>query len=241
MTETQIVTETETWEIEGGLKGPKDEHTHMELARLNGGELADCVVTQCGQLDSLLQERGEGICPLEADHDQVGPVMPSEVGGASAVDRCTPSLGGIETPEPLVVMRIPSVVMSVVPVCVFTSVAKCVLQRAHSVGARACVRATACVTETPCVSGTTCAGEMARVSERLCVSGTTCAKEMVHVSEARCVRGTACVRSLCVREMMVGMRENAAASPSGSVMMGVCERCGTWELERESATETATD
>ena len=40
--ETQIVTETKTQEIEGGLKGPKDEHTHMQLARFNGGELADC-------------------------------------------------------------------------------------------------------------------------------------------------------------------------------------------------------
>ena len=28
VTETQIVTETETREIEGGLKRPKDEHTH---------------------------------------------------------------------------------------------------------------------------------------------------------------------------------------------------------------------
>ena len=51
------------------------EHTHMELARDHEGELAECLVTQCEQLDSLLQERGEGMCPLEADHDQVGPVL----------------------------------------------------------------------------------------------------------------------------------------------------------------------
>ena len=58
-------------------------------------------------------------------------------------------LGGMEAPEPLEVARIPSVVTSVVPKCVFTSVAKCVLRRVHSVGARACVRATACVDEAP--------------------------------------------------------------------------------------------
>ena len=101
VTETQIVTETETREIEGGLKGPKDEHTHMELARLNGGELADCVVTRCGQLDSLLQERRETLCSLEADHDQVGSVVPSELEGASAVDQCTRSLGVWSPREPL--------------------------------------------------------------------------------------------------------------------------------------------
>ena len=93
VTETQIVTETETREIEGGLKGPKDEHTHMELARLNGRELADCVVTRCGQLDSLPQERRETLCSLEADHDQVGPVELCEVRGASAVNGYTRSLG----------------------------------------------------------------------------------------------------------------------------------------------------
>ena len=67
--ETQIVTETETREIEGELDRVKDEHTHMELARLNGGELADCLVTRCKQLDSLLQERRETLCSLEANHD----------------------------------------------------------------------------------------------------------------------------------------------------------------------------
>ena len=92
-------------------------------------------------------ERGEGVCPLEADRDQVGSVVPSELEGMSEANGCTRSLGGMEAPEPIVVVRIPSVVTSVVPVYVFTSVVKCVLQRAHSVGARACVRAT------PCVSG----------------------------------------------------------------------------------------
>ena len=59
VTETQIVTETETREIEGELKGTKDEHTHIELARDHEGELGECLVTQCKQPDSLLQERGE--------------------------------------------------------------------------------------------------------------------------------------------------------------------------------------
>ena len=72
----------------------------------------------------------------------------------------------------------------------------------------ACERGRVCVSETPCASG------------RPCVSGTTCAREMARVSERPCVRETACVRSLYVREMTVGMQENAAATPSGSVMMG---------------------
>ena len=148
----------------------------------------------------------------------------------------------------------------------YTSVAKCVLQRAHSVGARACVRATACVdeapgvTETSCVSGvvasvlkcvpsstpcmneTPCVEEMTCVSEtpsasgRPGVSGTTCAREMACVSERPCVRGTACVRSLCVREMTVGMWEHATACPSVSVMEWsvsiVTRRCAWVEWRR---------
>ena len=99
----------------------------MEFVRDNEEELEECVVTRCKQPDSLLQEQGEGICSLEADHDQVGPVELCEVEWVSAVDGCTWSLGGMKTPGVLVVARIPSVF---VPVCVFTSVAKCVLKRA---------------------------------------------------------------------------------------------------------------
>jgi len=136
-----------------------------------------------------------------------------------------------------VVTRIPSVVVPVCVVsrCVYTSVAKCVLQRAHSMGARACVRATACVTETPCVDETpcvpkcvlpstpyvsegVCVTEAPCMSEAPCASGTTCVNERVRVSEARCVRETACVRKLCVREMTVGMWEHAAVSPGVSVL-----------------------
>ena len=93
----------------------------MELARDNEGELGECVMTRCEQQDGLLQERGEGICPLEADRDQVGPVELCELGGASAVNGYTRSLGGMKTPGALVVARFPS---ANVPVCVFTSVAK---------------------------------------------------------------------------------------------------------------------
>ena len=104
----------------------------------------------------------------------------------------------MEAPEPIEVARFPNVVVSacVVSRCVYTSVVKCVLQRAHSVGATPCVHETPSVKETPCVSS------MARVSEQ------------PRVSEARCVRETACVRSLCVREMTVGMREHATTCPS---------------------------
>ena len=143
-------------------------------------------MTRCGQLDSLLQERRETLFSLEADRDQVGSVVSSELEGASAANGCTRSLGGIGAPGTIVVTRFPSVS---VPVCVVASVPKCVLP------------STPCVDEAPCVSGTTCAKEMARVSER------------------PCERETASVRTLYVREMTVGMREHAAASPRVSVMV----------------------
>jgi len=54
--------------------GVKDEHTHTEVVEGHEGELAECLVTRCEQLDSLLQERGEGVCPLEAIHDLVSSV-----------------------------------------------------------------------------------------------------------------------------------------------------------------------
>ena len=112
----------------------------MELARLNGGELADCVVTRCKQLDSLLQERRETRCSLEADHDQVSSVVSSVLEGASAVDKCTPSLGVMEAPGTLVVARFPSVI---VPVCVVKGVsAASVLKGAPSVSENACVSET---------------------------------------------------------------------------------------------------
>ena len=83
-------------------------NTHTVVARLNGGELADCLETWCRQLGGLLRERGNPeVCPPEAVYDQVGSVVPSGVEGMSAVDGCTRSLEGIETPEPLVVREFP--------------------------------------------------------------------------------------------------------------------------------------
>ena len=208
-TRRQVTELTETREVEerlhnrDGLK--ETEHTHTELARDHEGELADCLVTRCEQLDSLLQERRETLCSLEAIHDQVGPVELCELEGASAVDECTRGLGGMEAPETLVVTRIPSVnvPVCVVSSCVFTSVAKCVLQRAHSVGARACVRATAGMSETPCVDETPGMSETPCVEATPCVSGvvasvpgcvlpsTPCVKGEPRVEEAACARETA--------------------------------------------------
>ena len=130
-------------------------------------------------------------------YDQVGPVELRGFEGMSAVDECTESLGGMETPEPLVVTQIPSVVTSVVSRCVHTSVVKCVLQRAHSVGARACVRATACVTETPCVEETPCVSGVVAGVPKCVLPSTPCAKETPCVKEETpCVRETTCVSSM---------------------------------------------
>ena len=92
--------------------------------------------------------------------------------------------GGMETPGALEVAQFPSVV---VPVCVVTSVAKCVLESTH------------CVRETPCME------------EARCVS------EKVFKGEAPCVKETACVRSRYETEMAVGMREGTTACPSAMV------------------------
>jgi len=90
---------------EGVEETKETEHTHREVARDHGGELADCFVTRCEQLDSLLQERRERLCSLEAIHDQLSPVELCELEGASAVDRYTRSLGVMEAPGTLVVTR----------------------------------------------------------------------------------------------------------------------------------------
>ena len=129
-----------------------------------------------------------------------------------------------------------------------------------------CVRATACMEETPCVEATPCMDEAPCVTEAPgmretpCVSGvvasvpgcvlpstpcmseTPCARETARVceqprvSERPSVRETACVRSLHVREMTVGMREHAAASPGVSVMSWcmsvVTRRCACVEWRR---------
>ena len=123
----------------------------------------------------------------------------------------------------LVVTRFPSVI---VPVCVVKGVSAAgVLKRAP------------CVEETPCVSGvvasvpgcvlpsTPCMSEQPGVKEAPRVREAACARETARVSEQPCVserpsvRETACVRSLYVREMTVGIRENATASPCPSAMV----------------------
>ena len=120
------------------------------------------MVTRRNQQDSLLQERRETLCSLKADHGQVGPVKLCELEGASAVDGYTPSLGGKETLGPLVVARIPSVI---VPVCVVKGVsAASVLKRAHRVSVMASVSKMACVGERPCME------------EALCVRVTACVR-----------------------------------------------------------------
>ena len=130
-------------------------------------------------------------------------------------------------------------VVTSVPECVLPSTpwVKGAAQAEEAAGAKETAR----VCEAPCVSGTTgvserdCVNETPRVSAPACVSG------MVYVSEARrgserpCVRKTACVRSLCVREMSVGMREHAAASPGVNVMecsLGVVTRRCAWAERR---------
>ena len=82
-----------------GKDGVKeDAHTHTEVVRLNEGELAERVETRCGQRDSLLRERRETLCSPEADLDQVGSVVPSEVEEKSAANGCTRSFGGYGGP-----------------------------------------------------------------------------------------------------------------------------------------------
>jgi len=86
-----------------------------------------------------------------------------------------------------------------VPVCVLTSVAKCVLRRAHS------------------VSEMTCVSEMVSVSEKDCVK------------ETPCVRKTVCVRERYEREMTVGMREKRSRVSEWKCHDMVCKRRGTQE------------
>ena len=91
-TRRQVTEYTETREItelEERLHGVEQEeeadtHTHTQVARDNGGELAERVGTRCEQLGVLPREQGEGVCPLEAGHGQVNSVMPRETGARGA-------------------------------------------------------------------------------------------------------------------------------------------------------------
>ena len=94
----------------------------------------------------------------------------------------------MEAPEPIEVARFPSVVgpVCVVSRCVFTSVAKCVLQRTHSVGARVCTKETACVDEalrvpeTPCVEATPCVSGVVASVPGCVLPSTPCVSEGVY-------------------------------------------------------------
>jgi len=137
-----------------------------------------------------------------------------------------------------------NVPVCVVSGCVFTSVAKCVLQRTHSVGERLCVRKMArvgeiasvsekdCADETPCMEGTPCAnetpgvdeaacvGEIASVSEKVCVTETPCMKEAPCEEETPRVKGTACVS----KRVCVSGRPCVSGTTCASEMARVSER-----------------
>ena len=120
---------------------------------------------------------------------------------------------------------------------VVASVPECVLpgtpcvKGAPQAEEAACAAETARVCEQPCGSEARCVNETPRVSAPACVGSMVCVSEARCVSERPCVRKTACVRSLYVREMSVGMREHAAASPGVRVMecsLGVVTRRCAW-------------
>ena len=147
-------------------------HTHIEIARDNGGELAERVGTRCEQLGGLPRERGEGVCPLEAGHDQVDSVVPRGVEGMSAANGCTRSLGGMETPGALEMARIPSVI---VPECVVKGVSETPCARATPCASGVFVSVPECVLpSTPCVKGAPqaegrgCEGNGTRVRSTVC-------------------------------------------------------------------------
>ena len=124
-----------------------------------------------------------------------------------------------------------SVVVTSVPECVLpgTPCVKGAPQAEEAAGAKKAARVckACCVNETPRVSAPACVGRVVCVSEARCAEETprvSAPAGVVCVCEARCererpnVRKAACVRSLCTREMAVGMHEHVAASPGVNVM-----------------------
>ena len=101
----------------------------------------------------------------------------------------------MEAPDPLAVALIPSVNVPVCVVsrCVFTCVAKCVLQRTHSGGDRLCVRKSACVGEIASVSKKVCVTETPCVKETPCVSGVVASVPKCVPSSTPCMKETLCV------------------------------------------------
>ena len=121
---------------------------------------------------------------------------------------------------------------------VVTSVPECVLPGTPCVKGAPQAEEAACAAETARVcEQPVCVNETTWVSAPAGVSGVVCVSEARCVSERPSVRKTACVRSLCVREMLVGMHEHAAASPgvNGSLMecsLGVVTRRSVWAERR---------
>ena len=223
-TRREVTELTETREVEerlhgtDGVKGDAHTHTHTEVARDNGGELAERVETRCEQLVVLPREQGEGVCPLEAGLGQGNSVVPREVEGMSAADGCTQSLGGVKTPGALVEASesvVPSVIVpvcvvasvvpvSVVPVCVvsrcvYTSVLKRVLRRTHTGSVRVCAKAPSCASVTPCAtpsatpsaSEAPCASGVVTSVPACVLPGTPCVKGAPQLGETTCAREAA--------------------------------------------------
>jgi len=186
VTETQKIKETKGQEVTGVMNEvteltetqretqdyeTKDEHTHVELVRDNEVEHGECFVTRCEHQDSLLQGQREMVSSLEADRDEVSPVGPCEVERGSDVNGYTRSLGGMETPGFLVLIRIPDVI---VPECVVESmsgarVLKCVPEGEYGVSKMVCVSACEELVHGPIQTGDT-SGELKSRKELIWLS-----------------------------------------------------------------------
>ncbi len=150
----------------------------------------------------------------------------------------------MEAPGALEVARFPGVSAPPCVSGVVVGVPKCVLPSTPCVRETPCMDETPCVEATPCVSGVVASVPGCVLPSTPCVKGAprveeaACAREPARVSERPSVRGTACVRSLYVREMSVGMREHAAASPGVNVSLMECSlgvvtrRCAWVEWRR---------
>ena len=133
----------------------------------------------------------------------------------------------MEAPGALEVARFP---MVNVPVCVFTSVLKCVLRRTHSVRVRACAKETPCVDETlgmsenPCVEATPCVSGVVASVPGCVLPSTPCVSEGVCVVEAPCMSETPRVSAPACVSGMVCVKETARVSERPSVRETACVR-----------------
>ena len=206
-----------------------------EVTRFPSVNVPVCVVSKCvytSVFKCVLQRThsaGERRCVRGATRVSVPPCMDE----TPCVEE-TPCVSGVVASVPGCVL--PSTLcMSEQPVCVDEAPR---VREAPRVSGATCAPETARVCEQPCGS------ETPRVSAPACVSGMVCVRETARVSERPSLRETACVRSLCVREMTVGMREHAAASPGVNVMEWclsvVTHRCAwvEWRRQRRQRNES---